>query len=348
MRSMECTGLVADKFAVLLAYEETLSNSLNIPTKFSSKYSNLLHKDMELKLRNGYTLPVEIDLVNSQMRGVKCFFKHLELRGGELILFEYFGRSKFNVYIIGSNGSEIQYPEIAGGLPAIVTIGDAGWRFVIGRSEVDPIMDEIDPPAAFIARCGFALPERIIFVLCNGKRFVGAYNSDTGRLSGFSSMLQIIGKDDLNAVKSFLFTYDGTKFVSICAFDCENAEIVFPGTPVCMDADGSYPIIGKWFRITVESKHMFDDSFMVEISNEFSDLCLQWEAFQCINVYSGNGCWRLLIRKRENHYCYTIEDGWQRLRDDLRLNVGNVCIFRCPRQCYDQFQILVARANDEE
>lgn len=27
-RSMECTGLVADKFAVLLAYEETLSNSL--------------------------------------------------------------------------------------------------------------------------------------------------------------------------------------------------------------------------------------------------------------------------------------------------------------------------------
>lgn len=91
----------------------------NIPTKFSSKYSNLLHKDMELKLRNGYTLPVEIDLVNSQMRGVKCFFKHLELRGGELILFEYFGRSKFNVYIIGSNGSEIPYPEIAGGLPAI-------------------------------------------------------------------------------------------------------------------------------------------------------------------------------------------------------------------------------------
>lgn len=104
-----------------------------------------------------------------------------------------------------------------------------------------------DPPAAFIARCGFALPERIIFVLCNGKRFVGAYNSDTGRLSGFSSMLQIIGKDDLNAVKSFLFTYDGTKFVSICAFDCENAEIVFPGTPVCM---------GK-------ESHKFDSAYFV-------------------------------------------------------------------------------------
>ena len=91
------------------------------------------------------------------------------------------------------------------------------------------------------------MPEGIIFVLCNGKRFVGAYNSDTGRLSGFSSMLQIIGKDDLNAVKSFLFTYDGTKFVSICAFDCENAEIVFPGTPVCM---------GK-------ESHKFDSAYFV-------------------------------------------------------------------------------------
>ena len=29
------------------------------------------------------------------------------------------------------------------------------------------------------------------------------------------------------------------------------------------DADGYDPVIGKFFRVTVESKHMFDDSFRV-------------------------------------------------------------------------------------
>lgn len=74
---------------------------------------------MELHLRNGYNLPVQIDLVNSKMTGLLCFFKHFELKGGEYLLFEYFGRFKFNVYIIGTNGSEIQYPDLINCLPAI-------------------------------------------------------------------------------------------------------------------------------------------------------------------------------------------------------------------------------------
>ena len=38
--------------------------------------------------------------------------------GGELLLFEYFGRYNFNIYIIGSNASEINYP-LEGFLPRI-------------------------------------------------------------------------------------------------------------------------------------------------------------------------------------------------------------------------------------
>lgn len=90
-----------------------------LPAKFCSKYTNLLHDEMELHLRNGYNLPVQIDLVNSKMTGLLCFFKHFELKGGEYLLFEYFGRFKFNVYIIGTNGSEIQYPDLINCLPAI-------------------------------------------------------------------------------------------------------------------------------------------------------------------------------------------------------------------------------------
>ncbi|XP_063942419.1 uncharacterized protein LOC108208451 isoform X2 [Daucus carota subsp. sativus] len=232
MRSMDCIGLVADKFCILLTREDTVANKLNVPIKFCSKYSNLLHDEMELQLRNGYILPVQIDLVSSEMMGLLCFFKHFDLKGGEYMIFEYFGRFKFNVYIIGSDGSEIRYPEMNNCLPAIVTIGDGGWRFVKFRVEGDGVIDEIDPPVGFIERCGFALPDRIIFVLSNGKKFAGSYNRESGCFSGLSSMFRILGIENLKGVSKFLFTYDGTEVVSICAFDSENYEIVFPGTPL--------------------------------------------------------------------------------------------------------------------
>ena len=82
-----------------------------LPTQFCSKYSDVLHESMELKLRNGYILPVQFDVVKCELKGVLWFFKDLELEGGEILLFEYFGRFKFNVYIIGRNGSEINYPD---------------------------------------------------------------------------------------------------------------------------------------------------------------------------------------------------------------------------------------------
>ena len=74
------------------------------------KYNTLITDSMELKLRNGYVQPVQIDKERCLIKGVLSFFKNMELNGGELLLFEYFGRYNFHIYIIGSNGSEIQYP----------------------------------------------------------------------------------------------------------------------------------------------------------------------------------------------------------------------------------------------
>ncbi|WOH00721.1 hypothetical protein DCAR_0520095 [Daucus carota subsp. sativus] len=235
---MESTGIVADKFCILLTFEDTKSNKLKFPANFMLKYSSLLDDSMEIKLRNGYIQPVQVDKSKCQMKGVKWFFNTLELKGGELLVFEYFGRSRINLYIIGSNGTEIRYPDRVHILqrcsPGIVTLADGGWRFVTTRSDLDAVIDYIDPPAAFIDRCGFALPKRIIYLLSNGKKFVGSYDSETCRFSGLKSMFDIVGLDVIHGVRTFLFTYDGTERIVISAFDSQYNEIVFQGTPLCM------------------------------------------------------------------------------------------------------------------
>lgn len=83
---------------------------------------------------------------------------------------------------------------------------------------------------------------------------------------------------------------------------------------------------------------------MQEISNEFRNLCRMWDKFQTIFVYSGNGCWMLDIRRRDNYYCPTIEGGWQHLREDLGLNAGDQLVFECPVMSVDRFSVLVLKA----
>lgn len=78
-----------------------------------------------------------------------------------------------------------------------------------------------------------------------------------------------------------------------------------------------------------------------DISKDFKELFEEWDNFQVINVYSESKCWRLVIRKRDDYHCATLEDGWQQLRADLGLIVGNTCVFESAIQCYDQFKIRV-------
>ena len=80
--------------------------------EFCVKYGHLLPSTVDLKLRNGFVVPVELDRSKGVLNGVLCFFKYLKLKGDEWLLFEYSGRYYLNVYIIGSNCSEMNYPDV--------------------------------------------------------------------------------------------------------------------------------------------------------------------------------------------------------------------------------------------
>lgn len=86
----------------------------------------------------------------------------------------------------------------------------------------------------FLAHCAGFLPNRITYILGNGKKLVGSYNSQTSRLSGLNQMFDILGIDCLNVVRKFLFTYDGGKTFFINAYDHEGNEVGFEGTPLSM------------------------------------------------------------------------------------------------------------------
>lgn len=73
-----------------------------------------------------------------------------------------------------------------------------------------------------------------------------------------------------------------------------------------------------------------------------------WDTFQSINVYSGNGCWMLCTRKKDDYFCWTIEGGWQHLRDGMKLEVGDVFIFECAVDSFDQFTLRVVKDGEAE
>ena len=73
-----------------------------------------------------------------------------------------------------------------------------------------------------------------------------------------------------------------------------------------------------------------------------------WDTFQSINVYSGNGCWMLCTRKKDDYFCWTIEGGWQHLRDGMKLEVGDVLIFECAVDSFDQFTLRVVKDGEAE
>ncbi|KAK1389266.1 hypothetical protein POM88_017444 [Heracleum sosnowskyi] len=81
---------------------------------------------------------------------------------GEMLLFEYFGRQDINVYIIGINGSEIEYPHVIHHLqtchPRRVTVGNGGWRFALFVDATIGFDDEIEAPIPFMEHCGYDFP----------------------------------------------------------------------------------------------------------------------------------------------------------------------------------------------
>lgn len=77
-----------------------------------NEYGGRLPKSFLLKFRNGYELPVDLNDDDWTMYGFSTLYEDFGLNGGEMLLFEFTGKTDFNVYVIGSNLTEIKYPNI--------------------------------------------------------------------------------------------------------------------------------------------------------------------------------------------------------------------------------------------
>ena len=65
-----------------------------------------------LKFRNGYELPVDLSADDWTLYGLSKLYEDFGLNGGEFLVFEYNGKNDFNVYVIGSDLIEIEYPNV--------------------------------------------------------------------------------------------------------------------------------------------------------------------------------------------------------------------------------------------
>nr|XP_017220882.1 PREDICTED: uncharacterized protein LOC108197702 [Daucus carota subsp. sativus] len=234
---MQSSGLVAAKFCWKLNSSDTKSNDLTLPTAFHSKYGDRLLDTVDMRLRNGYVVPLKLDKSRGVLSGFLVFFLNFELkggRGGDLLVFEYFGQYHINAHILSANGSEMRYPkrvrQIELCYPPLMTLGEDGWRFVKFQSDFDCNVDEIKPPAQFLARCEFALPEEIMYVISNGKTFHGSYCTAEKKLTGLSQLCEIVGVSDLSGFEMMLFEYQVPSTLNISIFDEILNEIIFPGT----------------------------------------------------------------------------------------------------------------------
>lgn len=63
-------------------------------------------------MRNGYSVCVYFDPSNYKVVGVRDLLIDHGLTGGKFLVFEFVDCKNFNVFIIGRDGAEIDYPEI--------------------------------------------------------------------------------------------------------------------------------------------------------------------------------------------------------------------------------------------
>lgn len=76
-----------------------------------------LGEKISLKFRNGYSIEVSFNKYWGKVVGVKKLYEDFGLEGGELLVFEYSGDGNFNIYIIGKDCCEVDYPTVVRSMP---------------------------------------------------------------------------------------------------------------------------------------------------------------------------------------------------------------------------------------
>ncbi|KAK1398582.1 hypothetical protein POM88_008445 [Heracleum sosnowskyi] len=267
---MDSSGRKIPKFLKFLGALDCRLNDMDVPRRYCTQYGESLPTTFRLKVRTGYEFSVDFDKRKQRISGLSLFYKNFGLKGGESLVFEYCGGYNFNLFILGDDFSEIEYPSIVHHFqtcqPVPVRIHAGRWKFSKFIIIEESVLDKIALPTSFVNKFP-EIPVRQNFVICNGQKFVGSYNRNDYTLNGFGHLRRLLGVSDLNIYSVLLFTYDGGHVFQTTFFDERMVEILFP--PIGGRSRGvrgnlnvvetSLPV-GEFlsFEITVKPFHMYE------------------------------------------------------------------------------------------
>nr|XP_017215255.1 PREDICTED: uncharacterized protein LOC108193204 [Daucus carota subsp. sativus]XP_017215256.1 PREDICTED: uncharacterized protein LOC108193204 [Daucus carota subsp. sativus] len=348
---MNSSGLIFEKFLKFLTIKDIDSDEIQVPKKILGRYGDRLPERFFFNFRNGYELPVKFTKDTGIIKGMQTLYQDFDLTAGEMLLFEYNGMTDLNVYVIGKDKREIDYPHLVHStqkrVPRVVSMKNGGIRFINFVTDQDPLADEFEPPLSFEISCPL-VPAYQSFVFSNGKEFEARYDAQRRRFRGLSAFCRDVGIDDFSGFNLLLFQYELYGNVTISAFDDAFVEVMFVGGPLSVGSISTNPSIHGSFSITVQPFHMSKYCYGVDISNEFYHQSVKWKKKDYIKVYSAEKAWNLQVRHRKNPRLYrtTIHDGWIEFRDDLGLEVGDVCVFESATGSYDRFSVRVVKKEN--
>ncbi|WOH06079.1 hypothetical protein DCAR_0625502 [Daucus carota subsp. sativus] len=344
---METSGIIVEKFIKFLTNADLMSDELLLPEKILSQYGNKLPKNLLLKFRNGYEIPVSNFEEGGLIYGISSLYEDFEMEPGQLLVFEYDGQSGFNVYVIGKNLVEIDYPllvhETQKTRPRNVNVKSGGLKFIKFLKEEEAMFDDFEHPRSF-KKAFHLLPGYQNFIFSNGKQTEVVYKHDVGRFCGLNKFWSMEGIEDLSSFNLALFSYEEPGVTTVSFFDYDFVEYMFPGTPLSSGLNShALPVFGR-IEITVQAHHLYKYVYGVDISTDYIAITVCWRKKDYISIYSGEKGWKLQVRNRGGKSNRTtIHEGWIQFRDDLGLHLGDVVVLECARNSRHHFSLQVVR-----
>ncbi|WOH08669.1 hypothetical protein DCAR_0728113 [Daucus carota subsp. sativus] len=340
-------------FFKYLTCEDCSSMYMEIPQKFCNMQQNTLQGNWILNIRNGYTMHVTYDHQNLRLEGMSDLFTDFQLVDGEVLIFQFVDGTNFNVYIMCEDGSEMEYPSVlhASQLlspnPVSVSENKEGQKFLKFISNADPTFDEVVLLIAFWRKFGAKIPEWFAYVLKNHFRFGGHFEFTKRKQSGLKKICEGLKLSKFEKFELLVFTYDSGRLFTLTLFDGSSVE-------VCLDVQAitlgtlfltlRYPCA---FKVQVMPSHMLAHCPRVTVSVQFKRITNEWKNSDNISIYKGNLSWKFEIKKYRASNRTTIYGGWIQFRDDMQLNVGDLCYFRWINESYHHFRVEIIRAASD-
>ncbi|KAL1815728.1 hypothetical protein ACET3Z_018302 [Daucus carota] len=325
------------QFIKYICCDESSSDEIRVPQKFTNEHSKRLSENWILSLHNGYKIPVRYDSTKSTLVGVRELLVDFGVMGGEVLVFEQVDKGNFKLYIVGVDGCEMKYPVImhASQQTATVEVQSANGKLTFLKFDV---------PLSFAIEFATRMPSSVKYVLNNAAQIEGSYDEFKRTLGCLIKVRKVLGLRTFTAFDCLLFKYDGRQNFKLSFFDGRNVEILLD-TVVMRSGNLCFSLrCPSHFSVQVMPCHMMHYSHGVDVSTDFFRLSVFWKKKDTITAYNGIESWKLEVRKRKFGERATINRGWIEFRDDLGLNVGDKCWFKWIDDSYHCFRVEVVRA----